>query len=142
MILGGGSRVIRKIDHLGIAVKNIDEVLKVYSEGLGLHFEKIEEVPEQKVKTAFLEVGSSHVELLESTDPEGPVGKFIESRGEGIHHVAFRVDDIRAAIDRAKEKGLKLLNETPRIGAGGALIVFLHPKSAGGVLIELCQRPE
>lgn len=134
--------MIRKIDHLGIAVKDIGEALKVYTEGLGLHFEKVEEVPEQKVKTAFLEVGSSHVELLESTDPEGPVGKFIESRGEGIHHVAFRVDDIQAAIARAKEKGLKLLNETPRVGAGGALIVFIHPKSTGGVLIELCQRPE
>lgn len=134
--------MIRKIDHLGIAVKDIGEALKVYTEGLGLHFEKVEEVPEQKVKTAFLEVGSSHVELLESTDPEGPVGKFIESRGEGIHHVAFRVDDIQAAIARAKEKGLKLLNETPGVGVGGALIVFIHPKSTGGVLVELCQRPE
>lgn len=134
--------MIRKIDHLGIAVRSLDETLRIYTEGLGLHFEKIEEVPEQKVKTAFLEVGSSHVELLESMDPEGPVGKFIESRGEGIHHIAFRVDDIQIAMARAREKGLKLLNETPRVGAGGALIVFLHPKSTGGVLIELCQRPE
>lgn len=136
----GETILIDQIDHIGIAVRSISEALKPYTEVLGLHLEGIEEVPEQKVKTAFLVVGESHLELLESTDPEGPIAKFIETRGEGIQHIALRVPDIDAAIRRCQEAGLRLLNETPRIGAGGAKIVFVHPKSTGGVLLELCQR--
>lgn len=131
---------ILKIDHLGIAVNSIDDGKKFWSEILGLQFEGSETVAEQKVTTAFFPVGDSEVELLESTAPDGPVAKFIEKKGQGFQHVAFRVADIEAALAELKEKGIQLIDQTPRIGAGGAKIAFLHPKATGGVLVELCQR--
>ena len=131
---------VLKIDHLGIAVNSIDEGRKFWSDVLGLAFEGAETVEEQKVTTAFFPVSESEVELLESTSPEGPVAKYIEKRGTGIQHVAFRVADIDAALAELKEKGVKLIDQEPRIGAGGARIAFLHPKATGGVLVELCER--
>ena len=131
---------VLKIDHLGIAVNSIDEGKKFWSDILGLDFEGAETVAEQKVTTAFFPVSESEVELLESTSPDGPVAKYIEKRGAGIQHVAFRVEDIDAALAELKEKGVKLIDQEPRIGAGGARIAFLHPKATGGVLVELCER--
>ena len=131
---------ILKIDHLGIAVNSIDEGKNFWSEVLGLAFEGAETVSEQKVTTAFFPVGESEVELLESTAPDGPIAKYIEKKGTGIQHIAFRVADIDAALAELKEKGVRLIDETPRKGAGGAKIAFLHPKATGGVLVELCQR--
>ena len=131
---------ILKIDHLGIAVKSIEDGKSFWSEVLGLRFEGAETVETQKVTTAFFPVGESEVELLESTSPDGPVAKFIEKKGTGFQHVAFRVADIDAALAELKAKGIQLIDEKPRIGAGGAKIAFLHPKATGGVLVELCQR--
>lgn len=131
--------MIQKIDHVGIGVKNLEEAVKVYT-SLGLKVEHREEVKEQKVKVASLAIGESHIELLESTDPAGPIGKFVESRGEGIHHIAVKVDNIVASLENAKKAGIQLIDEKPRIGAGGAKIGFLHPKSTRGVLIEFCER--
>ncbi len=131
---------VLKIDHLGIAVNSIDEGKNFWSDVLGLKFEGAETVAEQKVTTAFFPVGESEVELLESTAPDGPVAKFIEKKGAGFQHVAFRVENIDEALAELKEKGIKLIDETPRIGAGGAKIAFLHPKATNGVLVELCQR--
>jgi methylmalonyl-CoA/ethylmalonyl-CoA epimerase len=131
---------VLKIDHLGIAVNSIDEGKNFWSDVLGLEFEGSETVAEQKVTTAFFPVGESEVELLESTAPDGPVAKFIEKKGAGFQHVAFRVENIDEALAELKEKGIKLIDETPRIGAGGAKIAFLHPKATNGVLVELCQR--
>ncbi len=131
---------ILKIDHLGIAVNSIDDGKSFWSDILGLDFEGAETVAEQKVTTAFFPVGESEVELLESTAPDGPVAKYIEKRGQGIQHVAFRVENIDEALAELKEKGVALIDQTPRIGAGGAKIAFLHPKATNGVLVELCQR--
>jgi methylmalonyl-CoA/ethylmalonyl-CoA epimerase len=131
---------ILKIDHLGIAVKSIDDGQKFWMDVLGLPFEGDETVPEQKVTTAFFPVGESEVELLASTADDGPIAKYIEKRGEGIQHVAFRVADIEAALEELKSKGIRLIDEKPRIGAGGAKIAFLHPKATNGVLVELCER--
>jgi methylmalonyl-CoA/ethylmalonyl-CoA epimerase len=131
-----------KVDHIGIAVSNLDEAVKVYTEVLGLELAGTEVVEEQKVKVAFLPVGDTEVELLESTSPDGPIAKFIEKNGEGIQHIAFKVDNIEEAIAAMKEKGLKMIDETPRYGAGGAKIAFMHPKSTGRVLIELSERNE
>ena len=131
---------ILKIDHLGIAVNSIGDGKKFWTDVLGLKFEGSETVAEQKVTTAFFPVGESEVELLESTAPDGPVAKYIEKRGEGIQHVAFRVENIEEALEELKIKGIKLIDEKPRIGAGGAKIAFLHPKSTNGVLVELCER--
>ncbi len=131
---------ILKIDHLGIAVNSIDEGKNIWTDALGLVFEGSETVDEQKVTTAFFPVGESEVELLESTAPDGPVAKYLEKRGEGIHHVAFRVENIEAALQELKEKGIRLIDEKPRKGAGGARIAFLHPKATNGVLVELCER--
>ncbi len=131
---------ILKIDHLGIAVNSVDEGKKFWQDVLGLHFEGAETVQEQKVTTAFFPVGESEVELLESTAPDGPVAKYIEKRGAGIQHVAFRVENIEDALAELKEKGIKLIDQQPRKGAGGAKIAFLHPKATGGVLVELCER--
>lgn len=133
--------MIKKIDHIGVAVKSIEEARKLY-ELLGLSVTKTEVVEEQKVKVAFLPSGSSKVELLESTDPDGPVAKFIAAKGEGIQHIAYRVDDIEAALATLKEAGVRLIDEKPRRGAGGAKIAFLHPKETFGTLIELCEREE
>ncbi|HOB86676.1 MAG TPA: methylmalonyl-CoA epimerase [Bacillota bacterium] len=132
--------MLEKIDHIGIAVKDLGQALKFYRDILGVELAGTEEVAEQKVRVAFLPVGESKIELLESTDPEGPVAKFIAARGEGIQHIAFRVRDIEEKLRQLKELGVKLIDEQPRYGAGGARIAFIHPKAAGGVLVELCQR--
>lgn len=132
--------MIGKIDHLGLAVKNLEESAELYEKLLGAKRSEIEEVAEQKVRVVFFEVGDSHVELLEPIGPESPIAKFIEKRGPGLHHVAYRVEDVEAELARAKAAGLRLIDETPRIGAGGARIAFVHPKSTGGVLTEFCQR--
>jgi len=131
-----------KVDHIGIAVSNLEESLKFYTEVLGLTCQGTEVVEEQKVRVAFLPVGDTEVELLESTDPEGPIARFIEKNGEGIQHLAFRVDDIEAAIAALQEQGVKMIDEKPRYGAGGARIAFVHPKATGRVLVELSQRDE
>jgi methylmalonyl-CoA/ethylmalonyl-CoA epimerase len=131
---------VLKIDHLGIAVNSIEEGKKFWTDVLGLKFEGSETVAEQKVATAFFPVGESEVELLESTAPDGPVAKYIEKRGEGIQHIAFRVENIEEALAELKEKGIRLIDENPRRGAGGAKIAFLHPKSTNGILVELCEK--
>ena len=128
------------IEHIGIAVNSIEESIPYYEEILGLKCYAVEEVVDQKVKTAFFKIGDTKIELLESTDPEGPIGKFIEKRGEGVHHIAFAVDGIENALMEGKEKGLRLIDEKPRKGAEGLDIAFLHPKSTGGVLTELCEK--
>lgn len=132
--------MVGKVDHIGIAVKNLDETLKFYEDVLGIKCVSTEVVDEQKVRVAFLPIGDTEVELLESTEEDGPVAKFIEKKGEGVQHIAYKVDDIEKAIEELKAKGIKLIDEKPRYGAGGAKIAFLHPKSTFGVLIELCQR--
>jgi len=131
---------ILKIDHLGIAVSSMESGRTFWSEVLGLEFEGEEVVAEQKVKTAFFPVGESEVELLESTSPDGPVAKFIEKKGQGFQHIAFRVANIAEALAELKAKNIQLIDEKPRLGAGGARIAFLHPKATGGILVELCER--
>lgn len=131
---------LMKVDHIGIAVKNLDETLKFYTEVLGLELHGTEVVEEQKVKVAFLPVGDTEVELLESTTDDGPIAKFIEKNGEGIQHIAFKVDNIEAAIEEMKAKGMMMIDEKPRYGAGGAKIAFMHPKSTYRVLVELSER--
>jgi len=133
---------VLKVDHIGIAVKNLEETLKFYTEALGLELHGSETVEEQKVKVAFLPIGDTEVELLESTTPDGPIAKFIEKKGEGIQHIAFRVENIEEAIEYMKEKGFRMIDEKPRYGAGGARIAFMHPKSSHGVLVELSEREE
>ena len=129
------------IEHLGIAVKSIEAALPFYEKVLGLECYAVEEVADQKVKTAFLKIGQTKIELLESTDPEGPVGKFIEKKGEGVHHVAFAVEGLQQTLDLIAEKGVSLIDKSPRKGAEGLNIGFLHPKSTFGVLTELCEDP-
>ncbi len=133
---------ILKIDHLGIAVNSIEQAQSFWTEVLGLPFEGSETVEAQKVTTAFYPVGESEVELLESTAPDGPVAKYIEKRGQGIQHVAFRVENIEEALAELKTKDVQLIDQVPRMGAGGAKIAFLHPKATNGVLVELCERSE
>ena len=133
---------VLKIDHLGIAVDSIEQAKKLFHDILGLKFEGAETVQEQKVTTAFFPVGDSEVELLESTAPDGPIAKYLEKRGEGIQHIAFRVDNLEEALAELKDKGIRLIDEKPRKGAGGAKIAFLHPKSTHGVLIELSERAD
>ena len=128
------------IEHIGIAVKDLAASIKYYEEVLGLKCYAIEEVKDQKVKTAFFKVGQTKLELLESMEQEGPIGKFIEKRGEGVHHIAFAVNGIENALMEGKEKGLRLIDEKPRKGAEGLDIAFLHPKSTGGVLTEFCEK--
>ena len=132
--------MIKKIDHIGIAVNNLEESLSFYEDALGLKVENIEEVPDQKVKVGFLDIGGVHFELLESTSPDGPVAKFIEKRGEGIHHIAILVDNIEESIGSMKDKGVKLIDESPRKGAGGSKMAFVHPKSTHGILLELYEK--
>lgn len=127
------------IEHIGIAVKDLEASVKYYEEVLGLECYAVEEVKDQRVKTAFFMVGQTKIELLESTDPEGPVGKFIEKKGEGVHHVAFAVNGLENWLETAADKGVRLIDEKPRKGAEGLDIAFLHPKSTGGVLTELCE---
>jgi len=132
---------ILKIDHLGIAVNSIDDGKNFWSDVLGLKFESTETVEAQKVITAFFPVGESEVELLESTSEDGPIAKYIEKRGPGFQHVAFRVANLEESLKELKEKGIQLIDQEPRLGAGGAKIAFLHPKATGGILVELCERP-
>lgn len=132
--------MVKKIDHIGIAVKSLEESLKFYENVLGLKSTGVEVVEEQKVRVAFLPTGDSEVELLEATTEDSPIAKFIAKNGEGVQHIAYRVDNVEAAIAEMKEQGLRMIDEKPRYGAGGALIAFCHPKSTGGVLVELCQR--
>jgi len=126
------------IEHIGIAVKSLEEAIPYYEKVLGLECYAVEEVADQKVKTAFFKVGQTKIELLESTDAEGPIGKFIEKKGEGIHHIAFAVPNVGEALNDAEANGVKLIDKTPRKGAEGLNIGFLHPKSTFGVLTELC----
>lgn len=128
-----------RIEHIGIAVKNLEEAIPFYEKVFGLKCYNIEEVKEQKVKTAFFKVGETKIELLESTDPEGPIGKFIEKKGEGVHHIAFAVNDIETRLKEADQNGVRLIDQQPRKGAEGLDIAFLHPKSTFGVLTEICE---
>ena len=130
---------LKRVDHIGIAVKNLDEAVKFY-ESLGFKATGYEVVAEQKVKVAFLPCGDSELELLESTEPDGPIARFIEKNGPGIQHVAIRVDDIEKALEELKAKEVRLIDQVPRYGAGNARIAFVHPKATGGVLFELTQR--
>jgi methylmalonyl-CoA/ethylmalonyl-CoA epimerase len=134
--------MIQKIDHLGIAVKSLDEARKYYEGALRLECEGVEEVASQKVRTAFFSVGGVHIELLEPTSPESPIAKFLEKRGEGIHHIAFATDDIKEELKEVSEAGVKLIHEEPFEGAAGKLVAFLHPKSTHGVLTEFCAPKE
>ena len=129
-----------KIDHIGIATNDIEQMASIYRDALGLNVIETEEVPSQKVRVAMLPVGESRIELLEATAADSPISKFLAKRGFGIHHVAFNVDDIRAALAELKSKGARLIDEEPRTGAGGCLVAFIHPSSTGGVLIELVER--
>ena len=131
--------MIRKIAHVGVAVKSLDAAIPYYRDVLGLELAGIEEVAEQKIRAAVFKVGESTIEVIESTSPDGPVGKFLEKSGEGIHHLCFEVGDAAAALAAAKEKGARLIDETPRDGVHGMKIGFLHPKSTFGVLTELAQ---
>lgn len=133
---------ITHIEHIGIAVKNMDEAINYYENVLGLKCYAIEEVADQKVKTAFFMVGQTKIELLESTDPEGPIGKFIDKRGEGIHHIAFNIPGLENALSEINEKGIQLIDKQPRKGAEEMNIAFLHPKSTFGVLTEFCEKAE
>lgn len=128
------------VDHVGIAVKSIEESLKFWEGTMGIKCTGVEEVVEQKVKTAFLPIQDTEIELLEGTSEESPVSKFIEKKGEGIHHLAIRVDNIETALEELKAKGVRLIDEKPRKGAGGALIAFIHPAATGGILLEISQR--
>jgi methylmalonyl-CoA epimerase len=128
------------VDHIGIAVRSIEESLKFWEGALGIHCHGVEEVAEQKVKTAFLPIRDTEIELLEGTAPDSPVSKFVEAKGEGIHHIAIRVENLEAALEELKAKGVRLIDEKPRCGAGGAKIAFVHPKASGGVLLELSER--
>ena len=131
--------MIKKIEHLGIAVSNIEESLRVFETLLGIQCYKIEEVESEGVKTAFLQVGESKIELLEATNPDSPIAKYLEKRGQGIHHIAFEVDNIQTEIERLLNEGFVLIHESPKNGADNKLIAFLHPKSTESILIELCQ---
>lgn len=131
---------MKKVDHIGIAVKNLEQVLPYYTETLGCPLMKIEEVEGQKVKVAFIDAGNIKLELLEPMSEDSPIHKFIEKKGEGIHHIAFGVDDIEERMAELRENGVNLLSDEPKPGAGGAMVAFLHPKSSNGVLYELCEK--
>ncbi len=130
---------MNKIEHIGIAVKNLEEANKTYKAILGVASYKTEKVESEGVDTSFFKVGDSKIELLSATNPESPIAKFLEKRGEGIHHLAFNVEDIQSEIERLKGEGFVLLNDFPKSGADNKLVAFMHPKSANGVLVELCQ---
>jgi len=131
-----------RLEHLGIAVKNLEESNELFEKMLGRPLYKVEEVKSEHVKTAFFKIGESKIELLEATAPESAIAKYVEKRGEGIHHVAFEVEDIHAEMERLKSEGFRLLNEEPKRGADNKLVCFVHPKSANGILLELCQEIE
>lgn len=130
------------IEHIGIAVKDLNTAIRYYEDMLGLKCYSVEEVADQKVKTAFFKIGQTKIELLESTAPDGPIGKFIEKKGEGVHHIAFAVNNIEDQLQDAATKGIQLIDEKPRKGAEGLTIAFLHPKSTFGVLTELCENKQ
>ncbi len=130
------------IEHIGIAVKNLKDAIKYYEDILNLKCYSVEEVKDQKVKTAFFKIGNTKIELLESTEADGPIGKFIEKRGEGIHHIAFAVENLDKSLGELKDKNVKLIDESSRKGAEGLNIAFLHPKTSFGVLTELCEKPK
>lgn len=132
--------MINKIDHLGIAVRSIAEARTFYENVLGLACERIEEVASQKVRTAFFRAGDTHIELLEPTAPDSPIARFLDKNGEGIHHIGYLSDGLEQELERARENGIKLINEEPVTGAGGKRIAFLHPKSTHGVLTEICSK--
>lgn len=131
---------ISHIEHIGIAVNSLEEAIPYYEETLGMKCYAIEEVADQKVKTAFFMVGQTKIELLESTDPEGPIGRFLEKKGQGVHHIAFAVDNVNEALSELNGKGVQLIDKAPRKGAEGLNIGFLHPKSTMGVLTEICSK--
>ncbi len=131
--------MLTKLDHVGIAVRSLAGALPAFEAALGGTATPPEEVPDQKVRVTFIQTGESGIELLESTSPDGPIGRFVDKRGEGIHHLSFLVDDLEAALERCRKAGLQLIDETPRQGAAGKRIAFLHPKSTNGVLIELSE---
>ena len=133
---------MNKIEHIGIAVNNLEEAIATYTELLGTSCYKLEEVASEGVKTAFFQVGDSKIELLEANNENSPIAKFIAKKGEGIHHIAFDVTDIEASMKDLSGKGFQLLNETPKNGADNKLVAFIHPKSANGVLVELCQEKD
>ncbi|RTR35187.1 methylmalonyl-CoA epimerase [Robertmurraya yapensis] len=134
--------MIKKVDHIGIAVRSLEKALPFYTEVLGLEVQAIEEVDSEKVKVAFIKVGETKLELLEPTSPDSPIAQAIEKRGEGIHHVALGVDSIEERIKDMQEKGIQMLQDKTKTGAGGALVAFMHPKSTGRVLYELCEKRE
>jgi len=131
--------MLTKINHIGIAVNSLDEAIPFYRDNLGMAFKGMEEVAEQQVKVAFLEVGESKIELLEPTSAESPVARFLEKNGPGIHHIAYQVENLEAAIAKLESEGARMIDKVPRLGAHGARIAFIHPKSSNGVLTELCQ---
>ncbi len=131
--------MVRKVEHIGVAVKNLEQSNLLFEQLLGKSYYKIEEVAKKEVKTGFFENGDSKIELLEATNPESPIARFIEKKGEGIHHIAFEVENIHQEMDRLRQEGFQLLNEKPKRGADNKLVCFIHPKSANGVLVELCQ---
>jgi len=131
--------LFKKIDHIGVAVNSLEESLHIFKDILGVKCSGEEEVKEQNVKVAFLPVGESEIELLESTSPDGNIAKYIEKKGEDIHHIAFEVEDLDVMLKNLQEKGVRLIDKEPRYGAGGARIAFLHPKSTNGILVELCE---
>jgi methylmalonyl-CoA/ethylmalonyl-CoA epimerase len=130
-----------RVNHLGIASPALSEAMDRMNRLFGMDADHVEEVPDQRVRTAFFPVGPSTLEYLESTDPEGPIGKFMEKKGPGIHHVAFEVDDVDAAVKELVAKGVRMIDKEPRAGAHGCRIAFIHPAETGGVLMELCQSP-
>lgn len=132
--------MIQQIDHIAIAVQDIDKAARFYTEHLGLVVEGTEVVKEQKTKVAFIQVGEVRLELVQPTQDDSPVAKFLEKKGQGIHHIAVRTADIEAALEKLASEGVRLVDQKPRIGAHGAKIAFVHPKASGGVLMELCQR--
>lgn len=130
------------IEHIGIAVENLEKAISFYEETFGLKCYSIEEVKDQKVRTAFFKVGQTKIELLESTDPNGPIGKYIAKKGQGVHHIAFAVNDLARQLEQLEEKNVQLIDKQPRKGAEGLNIAFLHPRSTYGVLTELCEEPK
>lgn len=134
--------MIKKINHIAVAVNNIEEALKFYQEVMDLTFIGTEVVPAQKTKVGFFKVGESNIELVQPVEPESPLVKFLESKGEGIHHICFEVDDLEETVKRLIEKGAIMVDQNPRLGAHGSKVVFIHPKSSRGVLIELCELPK
>lgn len=131
--------MLEKINHIGVAVESLDSTLPFYRDALGMEYKGMEEVADQKVRVAMLQIGESKIELLEPTSDDSPIAKFLAKNGPGIHHIAYEVDDVAAALDRMKEQGARLIDESPRDGAHGTKIAFIHPKSSKGVLTELCQ---